>query len=45
MVEYRREALGRPVVVAAPSSLGGEEGWQELRNLQLVPKTMHASGS
>ena len=51
VVEYRRECLLRPVVVAVPSSLqqqqqshggGGEEGdvWQELRDLQLVPKTV-----
>lgn len=45
VVEYRREALDRPVVVAVPSSLAGEEVWQELRDIQLVPKTMHASGS
>ena len=59
-MEYRRESLDRPVVVAVPSALqlqqpqegvgegegegegeGAGEGdvWQELRSLQLVPKT------
>ena len=46
VVEYRRECLDRPVVVAVPMTPGSggrgsdEEGvWQELRDLQLVPKT------
>ena len=47
VVEYRRECLDRPVVVAMPttteSGRGQAEGvWQELRDLQLVPKTAHA---
>ena len=44
VVEYRRECLDRPVVVAMPTTQGSsgrgqEEAWQELRDLQLVPKT------
>lgn len=45
VVECRRECLDRPVVVAVPTTLPGKEVWQELRDLQLLPKTMHASGS
>ena len=52
VVEYRRECLFRPLVVAVPSSLQqqqhkGEVGdiWQELRDLQLVPKTISSDNT
>lgn len=45
VVEYRRECLDRPVVVAVPPSLAHqEEKMQELRDMQLLPKT-HASAA
>ena len=49
VVEYRRECLERPVVVAVPTTPGSggrgmvkEEVWEELMGLQLVPKTATA---
>ena len=38
VVEYRRECLDRPVVVAVPTASQGEQQdiWRELRELQMV---------